>query len=146
VIFSLQVFVASASAEIKAGFNYPGFQIGWLNPKGQYTLEIRGEYGSRKIWAAGPRLSYYLFPLSLEKKEIALFCALEGDYISFEGEVSKGTGYCGQIMLGLEKPIRQRITVEVSFGWGFLSLTDKKTDFTEKSMEPITQIGLNFYF
>jgi len=140
----------TALAEIKIGTNYPGIQLGWLDSGGRYALEIRGEYdfGGGKIWALGPRMSYYFLPLSLFKRKVALFCALEGDYISFKGQVSKGTGYCFQAMGGVEQPIvGQRVSLEATFGGVYLSLTDSKTGLSESSVEgPIFQIGLNFYF
>jgi len=153
VLGVLGIFSAPALAEMKLGLgvNYPGIQIGWLNPKSQYALEIRAEYdlGQGKIWTLGPRGSYYFLPLSFsnEKRKVALFCAVEGDYISFEGEIAKGSGYCVQLMGGIEQPIGQRVTAEATAGGVYLSLTDSKTGLSESSVEgPIFQIGLNFYF
>ena len=144
MIMLLMGIVSGAWAELKLGINYPGIQIGYLSGNGKIALDVRGEKGN-DIWTIGPRISFYS---SEWEKGIIPFFAIEGDYISFKGSVSEGSGFAFQPMVGIERisNIGINIGIEITAGGAYLSLKDKSTGFKESGIEPVIGMGLNLYF
>ncbi|MFH1233427.1 MAG: hypothetical protein V1649_02125 [Patescibacteria group bacterium] len=141
LVFGIVLSVTTPTqAQMKIGINYPGFQIGYL--KNKISYELRGEKG-KDIWTMGPRVSFYS---SSSKNGIIPFLAIEGDYISFKGSVSEGTGFAIQSMVGIAKRITSHVSAEVTAGGAYVSLKDKGTGFRESSVSPVIGMGINLYF
>jgi len=130
------------AGELNIGVNCSGFQAGYRPENSNLAYEARLGSGEG-IRAVGARISYSPFGA---KQRIIPFTAIEGDYISFKSEPSKGNGFAIQALLGVEKRIAKRVSVGIEGGGVFLFLKDKSTGFKESGIEDIFNFTLNFYF
>jgi hypothetical protein len=125
-----------AEGRIGVGVNYPGVSVKYL--ASPWAVEAKGQFGSG-ITVIGPR-GYYYFP-----KKPGLFAGCEIDYLSFDGDVSKGTGYALEGFIGYKHFLSPNFALSADFGPGQISLKDKETKETESGIEFVANIGLTYY-
>ncbi len=124
------------------GLNYPGASLRYFLA-GNKAVEILGQ-GQDGVFVGGAR--YYYYPRSLSSGGLAPYLALEGDYISFKGSVSKGGGLGGGLYAGAELPLSHRFSLQTDIGAMYVSLKDKDTRISEGGLEFLINAGFNFYF
>jgi len=140
LLLSSLVKAEDLSGRFGLGLNYPGISIKYgLSSK--FAIEARGQFGDN-ISVYGVR-GYYYYPESRGK--IAYFSGVEGDLVSFKGEVSKGKGYCVAAFLGGEYLFSKIFSFQMDFGPVYVSLRDDDTDETESEVDYLVNLGLNLY-
>jgi hypothetical protein len=134
------VFAEVAKGDFSIGLNYPGFGAKYF-----FSNKISGELKSQmenNIFVGGLRGYYYFSP----KAKYLLFAGLEGDFVSFKGEVSEGTGFASEVFFGGEYFFTKRFSVQLDFGPAWISLADKSTSESVSGLEYVVNFGINYYF
>jgi hypothetical protein len=133
--------VAPKKGGLKIGLclNYPGGGLK-ISPSPNFLLEARGQFGKDiNVW--GGRLQHYFNP----KGKIYYFAGIEGDLVSFKGEVSKGNGYAIALFLGGEYFLSNALSFQLDFGPVYVSIKDKATNLSESGADYLVNLGLNLY-
>ncbi len=146
----LSIYADRALAEEKAftdwkrfavGINYPGANIR-VNFRNNFAAEVKAQYMD-DIFVIGPRI--YSF-LGAQGKPLKFFLGGEMDYLSFKGEVSKGTGYALEGFFGLEYFLSKRISFQADIGPAYISVTDADTSLNSGGLQFVINSGINFHF
>lgn len=136
------VSAAPAKGSWNLGLNYPGASLRYFL-SGDKAVELLGQ-SQDGVFVGGAR--YYYYPRSLSSGGLAPYLALEGDYISFKGSVSKGGGLGAGLYAGAELPLSRRFSLQTDVGAMYVSLKDKDTSISEGGLEFLINAGFNFYF
>lgn len=90
----------------------------------------------------GLRGYYYFSP----QAKYLLFVGLKGDFVTFKGEDSKGTGFAGELFVGGEYFFVKSFSFQLDLGPALISLEDTK-DTTESvsGLEYVVNFGINYY-
>ena len=147
VFLSLVASVADADVDgrigrgrFAIGLNSPGVGLRYflLN---RYCLEIRSQF-EPGVLVPGARICRYSGPLA----GIFPYFGVEGAYAQYKGDEATGVGYAGAAFLGGEYYVFKRISVQIDFGPGYVSLDDKEYDVDVSGIEFVVNAGLNYYF
>jgi hypothetical protein len=122
------------------GLNWPGVSVKY-GLSSSFALEARYQNESN-INVMGPRLYYVVKGLD----KLNLLAGVELDYVTFTGDVSKGTGYAGEIFIGAEYFINRSLSFQLDLGPAYISLADQATPETIDGMDLVANIGINYYF
>ncbi len=122
------------------GLNSPGVGVRYFMTR-RYSMEFRAQAVSSAA-AAGFRVTRSF----LVGKRISPCGGIESDYVWFDGERGKGTGFVGEAFVGAEYYFTNRFSAQLDVGPAYVWLKDKDTQTTEKSVDYIMNIGINFYF
>ncbi len=72
---------------------------------------------------------------------------MEGDFVTFKGDDSKGTGIAGELFVGGEYFFAKSFSVQLDLGPAFISLKDTKdTSESVSGLEYVVNFGINYYF
>ena len=121
------------------GVNFPGANVRYFVAE-NLSAELKGQFETG-IVVAGLRVYKYLrlFETPL------VFVGVEGDYVSFKSDLSKGTGYAGEIFVGGEYFVHDKFSVALDFGPAFVGLKDSNYDVSVSGLEFVVNIGLTYY-
>lgn len=122
------------------GFIYPGGTIRYKT-NGSSAWELKGQSGSG-ILAVGSRYYYYLN----DGSGPFIFLGAEGDYITFKGDVSKGTGFAAGSFAGGEILLSKHIGLLIDCGPMYISLTEPDYSQSESSLEYVVNMGIYWHF
>lgn len=131
-----------AKGAFNLNLNYPGVAFRYFAAEGK-GLELLAQSQSGVLVSG---LRYYRYPARLRGVSLNPYWAVEGDYLSFKGDVSKGKGWGCGLYAGAEYRLGRRLAVQTEFGAMHVSLTDKSTDLSESGLEFLINLGINFYF
>lgn len=121
------------------GLNYPGLGVRYqMSDKTSIEAKVQAE---TNIVVAGMR---FYRELSSTRRG-RLFWGLEADYVSFQGEVSKGTGLAGEILFGGEYFVAKRLSLQMDMGPAYIALTDGDTSMSVNGVEYVVNFGINYY-
>lgn len=134
-----------ARGNFAIGLNYSGahFRAFMAN---HFAVEGRGDYSESdkiKTWAGGMRTLWYFNP---EAKRLQIFTGLEGDYLSFQGLTSKGTGFAGVYLLGGELFLSKSFSFQFDFGPTYISIKHQDSSDKETGIDFMYNFGLTYYF
>ena len=122
--------------------NYPGVGVRYfLSDK--FAIEGGAQFAKKDL-VAGPRLYWYPRLLSADSKLSPYLCA-EGDYVSFKGAVTNGTGLAGGAFAGIEYSLSRTFSLQIDAGGEYFSVKDKGTSLAQTGLEFILEFGVNFY-
>ena len=126
------------------GINYTGgnFKI-FLS--GRIAAELRGQYSDR-ILIGGARLYSYPSIPGFHNARLRPFLAVEGDCMSFRGQLSKGNGAAVGGIGGVEYFLYKRLSVQTDVGPYYMTLKDDKSSVEKSGLEFVINFGVNFYF
>ena len=122
------------------GLNYPGVSVKYgFNS----MLALEGRYQSdSNIGVMGPRLYCVL----KQYNNINLIAGMEADYVTFTGQVSKGTGYAAEVFIGGECFINHNLSFQIDIGPATVSLSDSATSQSISGLDTVLNMGVNYYF
>ena len=151
LVFALLVLGASgARAEFSTddigkgtfavGVNYPGLGVKYFVTD-NYAAELKGQ-GESGNDVGGLRGYRYFRP----DPKIFLFVGLEGDYVRFRGDSSKGGGYLGEVFAGSEYFVLPHVGIQADLGPAYVDLKDTATSLSAGGIEFIFNVGINYYF
>ena len=123
--------------------NYPGAGLR-VFLSGKTALEGRAQDDGHNL-AAGGRLYWYPMNLSVDNKFWPYLCA-EGDYVSFKGTSSRGTGWAGGAFAGIEFFMARSFSLQFDAGGAYMALKDKATAVIEDNVSFTLNFGVNLYF
>lgn len=126
--------------KVSFGLNSPGAGVRYF-PVDRIAVEARGQSASG-VFAAGLRGCYYLSPLG----GLLPLAGLEGDWISFAGRDSKGSGWAAEGLVGLEYFVLNRLSIQVDVGPAFVFVKDAKTALSASGIQYAVNLGVNWYF
>jgi len=126
------------------GINYPGGSLK-LFLSDSFAAELRGQYVD-KIMTGGARLYYYPPILGFKNARLRPFLCVEGDYISFKGQLSKGSGTTVGGVGGVEYFLSKRLSVQTDAGPFYIMLKDSDSSLKQNGLEFVINFGVNFYF
>ena len=136
---SIQAEELPMASRLGVGLNYPGISLRyWFKRCG---IEVKGQFGE-DIQIYGLRWYKGVFG----SHNPVIYLGLEGDYIGFKGDESKGTGGAYEVFLGGELLIKKPITINIDIGPSFIVLKDKDTSEIQSGFDIICNIGINYYF
>jgi hypothetical protein len=148
LLFSAVLVVCALSAPVSAeprkgafgiGLNYPGLGVRYLVTD---ALTVEGKIQTETdILVAGLRL-YRNFSSGERGK---FFWGLEGDYLSFKGDVSEGTGIAGELLVGGEYFVAKGLSFQMDLGPAYINVTDGDTTLSVNGMEFVANFGINYY-
>ena len=133
-------FAEVSKGDFGVGLNYPGFGARYFFSN-KISGELKGQM-EEDVFVGGLRGYYYFSP----KAKYLLFAGLEGDFTSFKGEVSEGTGFASEVFFGGEYFFTKRFSVQLDFGPAWISLADKSTSESVSGLEYVVNFGVNYYF
>lgn len=144
-LFLLLTLSSQASGEIAKGkfglgLNYPGLGVRYFLCD-KISLEGKGQF-EKDIFVGGLRGYYYFKP----EAKVLLLAGLEGDFVSFKGEESKGIGFAGELFVGGEYFFAKKLSVQLDFGPAYIFLKDKDTSEDVSGIEYVVNFGINYYF
>ncbi|MEW6557574.1 MAG: hypothetical protein AB1349_09500 [Elusimicrobiota bacterium] len=129
-----------AKSDFGIGVNYPGIGMRYfLSDK--ICLEGKGQI-EKDIFVGGLRGYYYFSP----QAKYLLFAGLEGDFVSFKGDDSEGTGFAGELFVGSEYFFVKCLSVQLDLGPALVSLKDDDTSESVNGLEYVVNFGINYYF
>lgn len=134
------LFSEISKGNFAIGLNFPGFGARYFLSD-RTSLELKGQYET-DIIVGGLRGYYYFSPGS----KYLLFAGLEGDFISFEGDDSKGSGIAGELFVGCEYFFAEKLSLQMDLGPAFVSLKDDDTSESVDGLEYVVNFGINYYF
>jgi hypothetical protein len=132
--------------------NYPGAGLRYFL-SGEMALEGRAQYDKDNL-AAGARLYWYpmlLVPdatrgrLRPADSRFSPYLCAEGDYVSFKGSASKGTGFSAGAFAGIEYSLSRSFSLQIDAGGAYISLRDQDTSLTQNGFGFALNFGVNFY-
>lgn len=126
------------------GVNFPGANLR-IFFSDSIAAELRGQY-INKILTVGPRLYYYPSILGFNNAPLRPFIGVEGDFISFKGEYTKGNGAAFGGVLGVEYFLSRRVSVQTDVGPYYIMLDDNDSAISQTGLEFVLNFGVNFYF
>lgn len=127
---------------LNLNINYPGAALRYFVADGK-ALELLGQ-GQGGVFVGG--LRYYYYPERLNSGFFSPYAALEGDYLDFKGDYSKGKGWGGGLYVGVEYRLGGRFSLQADTGAMYVSVKDKSTDLIESGLEFLVNFGFNVYF
>ena len=134
--------------------NYPGAGLRYFF-SGRTAVEARGQYmkqkskydtGVESLNTAALVLGARIYRYTSGSGSLRPYLCLEGDYISFEGAYSKGTGAAGGVFGGIEYFFGRSFSLQTDFGAAYTSIKDKDTALTDSGPDFIVNFGVNIYF
>lgn len=121
------------------GLNYPGISAKyWLK---RFCFEVKRQFGEG-IQLYGLRIYKAIY----KKFNPLLYIGAEGDYVSFKGEESKGSGIAIEVFVGGEIFIKNSLSINIDIGPSYIGLKDKDTSIAQSGFDIIANIGVNYYF
>ncbi len=126
------------------GVNFPGASARMFLSE-NFAAELRGQYQYR-ILTAGPRLYYYPQIAGMGDSRILPFISIEGAYVSFKGNVSKGNGLAYGANAGMEYFLSRRVSIQADAGPYYIMLNDDSSSIEQTGLEFVMNFGVNFYF
>lgn len=131
---------ADLSHRIGVGLNWPGIAVKYgISPK----WAIEGRYQTQdKISVMGPRIYYVM----KEGSALNLLAGVEGDYVTFTGDVSQGSGFAGEIFVGGEYFVARNLSFLLDMGPAYVSLSDTDTSESVSGLDVVLNMGVNYYF
>jgi TolB-like protein len=122
------------------GIHWPGVSIGY-KPTPITVVEFRAESNS-DITVLGGRFNRYIYHFG----ESSVYWGTQVSHISFEGEVSEGTGLLGGGFLGVEQYVTENSSFKADFGTYFTSLEDDQTGVSVSGIGFSLVTGLAYHF
>jgi hypothetical protein len=122
------------------GLNYPGFGLKYFLSN-DYALEAKAQFQDGND-LGGLRLYRYFRPDS----KMFLFLGVESDYVRFKGDLSKGSGYFGEVFAGIEYFMSSHFALSMDAGPAYVSLKDQNYSLSASGMEYVLNVGINYYF
>lgn len=142
LLFSFSfVFGEVAKGDLNVGVNYPGLSVRYFLGN-KTALEVKGQFDTN-IVVAGFR-GYYYFKSDSAGKFLP-FAGLEADFVTFKGDVSKGTGIAGELFIGGEYSFSNKLSIQLDLGPGLVSLKDNNTSESVNGLEYVVNFGINYY-
>jgi len=132
---------APLTGQWAAGINYPGLGLRYVTS--EFTAWEARAQAESNVRVFGGRF-YRYFDGGAEPVE--LFYGLEADYVTYKGEVSKGTGWAGEVFIGGEVFFAKNLSFQMDAGPAYVSLTDDKTDLELGGVQYVVNFGINFYW
>jgi len=133
-------FAGVSKGDFGVGLNYPGLGARYFfSDKMATELKVQTE---NNIFVGGLRGYYYFSP----KAQYLLFAGLEGDFVTFKGDVSEGTGFATEVFVGGEYFFAKQLSLLLDFGTALISLADKSTSESVSGIEYVVNFGINYYF
>lgn len=127
---------------VSLGLNYPGISLKFF-PSSTIAFEARVQR-SGKVTTVGGRLYWYPDILGFDDSQFRPFLAVEGDYISFAGEFSRGAGIAAGGFAGLEYFVGKRISIQTDAGPVYIGLKDGRSALRQSGLEYVLNFGVNF--
>ena len=123
------------------GLNFPGLGLRYFFSD-HYSGEIRGQF-EKDVFVVGPRVSRHFAPVT----QVLPYVGVEADFVSFKGDISRGTGYALAVFAGGEYFIwPKQVTVQLDFGPALIGLSDNDYDVSVSRVEFVVNFGINYYF
>lgn len=130
----------SGSGNWALGGLYSGGALKYVTG-GKSAWELRAQSGSG-ILALGSRY-YRYFTRDANPR---LFYGIEGDYITFKGEESKGAGFAGGAFLGGEIFLTKQLGLLADVGPMYINLADSDYSQSAGNMEYVLNMALYWHF
>ena len=122
------------------GLNYPGLGIRYFISN-RCALEVKGQ-ADKTAAIGGLRVYDYFRPANT----MFLFLGVEADYISFKGEVSRGSGVAAEIFGGFEYFALSSVSIQADFGPAYIYLKDRHEPVSTGGLEYVANLGFNIYW
>jgi TolB-like protein len=122
------------------GIHWPGVSIGY-KPTPTTVVEFRAESNS-DITVLGGRFNRHIYHFG----QSSVYWGTQVSHISFEGEISEGTGLLGGGFLGVEQYITKNSSFKADFGTYFTSLEDDQTGVSVSGIGFSLVTGLAYHF
>ncbi len=130
-----------AQGTLGVGLNIPGFGLRYFFSE-HYSGEVRGQF-EKDIFVAGLRVSRYFGPVT----QVLPYVGVEADYVSFKGDISRGSGYALEVLGGGEYFVWQKqVSIQLDFGPALIGLSDNDNDVSGRGIEFVVNFGINYYF
>ena len=130
-----------AKKDIAIGVNFPGIGARYFFSD-KISAELKGQL-EKDIVVGGLRGYYYFSP----QAKYLLFAGLEGDFVSFKGDDSEGTGFAGEVFIGGEYFFNKSFSVQLDLGPALIFIKDTKdTSESVSGLEYVVNFGINYYF
>jgi hypothetical protein len=136
---AMPAFAGAYKGDVGIGLNYPGLGVRYMLSD-RTALEAKAQVETG-ILVAGLRW-YRSFSLQERSR---FFWGLEGDYVNFTGEVSKGNGYAAAAFVGGEYFAAKRLSLQMDLGPAYIGLTDGDTTVSVNGVEFVLNLGINYY-
>ena len=125
---------------VGVGLNYPGVGLRYFFLD-RCLVEARGQYDPEVV-ALGLRGARYIAP----RGELLPYFGVEGDYLVFEGELTRGRGYFIEAFAGIETFLHaDRISFQFDFGPSYVWLRDRGFDVSVSGVEYVVNFGFIYY-
>ena len=125
---------------IGLGLNYPGLGIRYFISD-RCALEAKGQ-ADKTSAIGGLRVYDYFRP----SKNMFLFWGVEADYISFKGEVGRGSGAAAELFGGFEYFALSSVSIQADFGPAYIYLKDSHEPVSASGLEYVANFGFNLYW
>jgi len=125
---------------IGLGLNYPGLGIRYFISD-RCALEAKGQ-ADKTAAIGGLRVYDYFRPA----RSMFLFWGVEADYISFKGEVSRGSGAAAEVFGGFEYFALSSVSIQADFGPAYIYLKDRHEPVSAGGLEYVANFGFNIYW
>lgn len=122
------------------GMRWPGVSVGLR--ESPYTLELKHLEESDDVKITGVRLYHHLLRVDATN----VYWGVDLSRVSFEGDVSEGTGNSTGLYAGFEKRLWNRFSWSVDIGPYYIHLRDDATNITADGLEFTLTTGLNVGF
>ncbi len=120
--------------------NYSGLGLQYrFSPR--WSADLRAQ-ATKDIFVGGLRGNFHFKP----RWGIQPYMGVEADYVNFEGNNTKGTGYATDVFLGAEYYFRRSWSAVIDVGSAYISVKDDDTDVEESGMEGVINIGFRYHF
>lgn len=123
------------------GINYPGISIQYGVAERE-VLELRIQ-SLQDITVIGPR--YYIF-LSEKITRLNPYYGFEFDVIPFSGKYSKGTGFAGEVFVGVNEYLSKKIFIGMDIGPAYLYFADQNTHLNVSGLDFVMNFSINYVF
>lgn len=133
-------FNAAGKGAYGLSLNYPGAGVKYFFSD-RYAMEIRGQ-AAEGVTAGG--LRFYDNFRAADRMNI--FWGLEADYISFKGEVSRGSGAAGELFCGFEYFVTRSASFQADFGPAYIYLKDRDSSISSGGVEFVANFSFAFYW
>lgn len=133
-----------AQGTFGVGLNYPGLGARYFFTD-KFAMEAKLQFGDNIVVGGGRFYFYPSVPVS-SGKTLNFFWGGELDYLSFKGEVSKGSGFALGAFGGLETFLLNRLSLQIDIGPAYIRVSDSATSLSSGGLQFVINSGVNYYF
>jgi len=138
LLLSSSIFAQDVSKGWEVGVSYSGLGVKYRMDE-KNVVEIKTQFG-KDSFVIGP-MYYHSFN---SEDRVILLAAGGVDYIAFDGDSSKNSGWVIRTSVGSKSFVQPNLNISPDIGMAFIYLKDKNTSLDESRIDFVLNLGFTY--